>query len=113
MKHLYKIFTLLVMLAGVAVQQVQAEPTPPDHVRIVQCYPNPASTFINFEFNKTNDKNLVLSIYNFVGKRVEELKITTSKINLPLDNYYRGLYFFQLKDRQGNVIESGKFQVIK
>jgi hypothetical protein len=29
------------------------------------------------------------------------------------DAYYRGLYIFQLRDRSGRIIESGKFQVIR
>ncbi len=82
-------------------------------IRFIQCYPNPATSNINFEFSLISDKSYVLSVYNFIGKKVDEIKINTSKINLNLDNYFRGLYVYQLRDKQGSLIESGKFQVVK
>jgi hypothetical protein len=82
-------------------------------IRIIQCYPNPASVTINFEFNYVLDKSSVLSVYNFIGKKVDEIKVNSNKIGLNLENYYRGLYVYQLRDKQGVLIESGKFQVVK
>ncbi|MFY7964756.1 MAG: T9SS type A sorting domain-containing protein [Chitinophagaceae bacterium] len=82
-------------------------------IRIIQCYPNPASVNINFEFNLPVEKNAVITVYNFIGKKVDEIKVTSNKIGLSLDNYYRGLYVYQLRDKQGLLLESGKFQVVK
>ena len=40
--------------------------------------------------------------------------ITDAKLNIVLDdNYYRGIYVYQLHDQTGKIIESGKFQVSK
>jgi hypothetical protein len=44
---------------------------------------------------------------------VEDLKVTDQKITVSLTDFYRGVYVFQLRDKQGNIIESGKFQVVK
>ncbi len=44
---------------------------------------------------------------------MEDIKVTDQKITISLTDYYRGLYIFQLRDKQGNIIESGKFQVVK
>lgn len=45
---------------------------------------------------------------------MQEVRIVEPKIILTLDdNYYRGLYIFQLRDKDGRIIESGKFQVVK
>ncbi len=52
-------------------------------------------------------------IFNFIGKKVEDLKVTDQKITVSLTDFYRGVYIFQLRDKQGNIIESGKFQVVK
>lgn len=82
-------------------------------IRVVQCYPNPATTLINFEFNKSTEKFLSISIFNFIGKKVDEVRITNSRVTIPLDQYFRGLYFYQLKNREGRILESGKFQVVK
>lgn len=80
-------------------------------VKTVKLYPNPATSFINFEFDKKYDATYTLLIFNFIGKKIEDLKITDKKITLPLNDYYRGIYVFQVRDKQGEVMESGKFQV--
>lgn len=82
-------------------------------VKLIQCYPNPATTSINFELALVADRNLILSVYNFIGKKVDEVKLSSGRTSLQLDNYFRGLYVYQLRDKQGQMIESGKFQVIK
>ena len=85
-----------------------------DSSRITHFYPNPATSYINFTFNNTIDKSYTLQIYNFIGRKMSEVRIAEPKITLPLDdNYYRGLYIFQLRDKDGRIIESGKFQVVK
>lgn len=108
-KHIFLGFVLSVSLCFTASSQRTVE----QPIRVVQCYPNPANTVINFEFNKTNEKYLTLAIYNFIGKRIDEIRITNSRITVNLDLYFRGLYFYQLKNREGRVLESGKFQVVK
>jgi len=42
-----------------------------------------------------------------------ELKPSDQKITVPLTEFYRGVYIFQVRDVQGNIVESGKFQVVK
>ena len=83
-------------------------------VKIVKCYPNPATSVINFEFQKTADKNAVLQIYSFSGKKMADISASLGKVSIALDNeYYRGIYVFQLRDKNGKIIETGKFQVVK
>jgi hypothetical protein len=84
-----------------------------DVVKTIKFYPNPAVNYINFEFEKNYDNSYSLLIFNFIGKKVIELKISEQKITLPLTDYYRGVYIFQRRDKQGNIVESGKFQVAK
>ncbi|MDQ2862328.1 MAG: T9SS type A sorting domain-containing protein, partial [Bacteroidota bacterium] len=64
-------------------------------------------------FEKKYDKSYSLVIYNFIGKKMEELKPTDQKITVSLTDFYRGVYIFQLRDSQGTIVESGKFQVVK
>ena len=35
------------------------------------------------------------------------------RINIALDEFYRGIYLYKLLDKAGTVIESGKFLVVK
>ena len=37
----------------------------------------------------------------------------TPMTSLSLNGFYRGVYIFRLSDKNGNVIDSGKFQVVR
>lgn len=111
MKKLYYIFIFIVVLQTSSHAQVRHATT--DAVKTVKFYPNPASSFINFEFAENYNDSYTLVIFNFIGKKVEDLKVTDQKITVSLTDFYRGVYIFQLRDKQGNIIESGKFQVVK
>lgn len=85
----------------------------PYQVRIVKCYPNPATSVINFEFASA-DKSNTLQIYSFTGKKMTDQPLSANKISVILGNdFYRGIYIFQLRDKGGKIIETGKFQVVK
>ena len=84
------------------------------NTKIIKAYPNPATSYIVFEFDKSVDRSYTLQIYAFYGKKMTEIHINESKINLNLDDsYMRGLYIYQLVDQSGKINESGKFQVNK
>jgi hypothetical protein len=86
----------------------------PDTPKIAHFYPNPATSYINFTFDKTVDKSYTLQVYNFIGRKMNDIRINDSKITINLDdNYLRGLYVYQLRDQSGRIVESGKFQVNK
>lgn len=86
---------------------------PAASAKVVKYYPNPAISYINFEFSTDIDKTYNLVIFSFVGKKMTEQAIENNKIVVPLTGYYRGLYVFQLKDKTGRIIETGRFQVIQ
>lgn len=81
--------------------------------RVIKFYPNPAVSFISFEFQKAIDKGFTLQIFNFLGKKVFEKSMLSQKNDISLTEFYRGVYIFQLRDKAGKIIESGKFQVAK
>lgn len=111
-----KIFYILILIAGfqfTTAAQVKSTFIGSDAVKTVKFYPNPAVSFINFEFEKNYDKSYTLTIYNFIGKKVDEIKVTDQKMSVSLTDFYRGVYIFQFRDKRGNIVESGKFQVVK
>lgn len=79
----------------------------------VTCYPNPAISYINFKIKKPVKSNYKILIYSFTGRKMDELNITGPIMKMNLDDYYRGLYVYQLRNARGAVLESGKFQVKK
>ena len=86
----------------------------PTTSKVIRFFPNPATTVINFEFDKSVASTSVIAIYSFYGKKMNEQRISNQKVSFILDDHYtRGLYVFQLRDQAGRLIESGKFQVNK
>jgi len=113
MKIFYALSTILLLsLQSKSQDRTQGpggEPAP----RIVKFYPNPATSIITFDFQQGYDKSYNLQIYNFIGKKVQEIPNVSPKTSVNLNDFYRGIYIFQLKDKTGKVIDSGKFQVSK
>lgn len=80
--------------------------------RILKFYPNPATTTITFEFIGEVDKSYSLQLYNFMGRKLSETAATGQRTSFSLDGYYRGVYIYQLRDKYGRIVDSGKFQVV-
>ncbi len=111
-----KVFYIFLFIAGFqfsSMAQVKQTFDNEAEVKQVKFYPNPASSYINFEFKLDNTKSYTLLVYNFIGKKMLELKPSEAKINVDLTSFYRGVYIFQLRDAKGNIVETGKFQVVK
>jgi hypothetical protein len=113
---LKRIFYIFLFIAGLHLStaaQVKSAFISDTEVKTFKYYPNPAASFINFEFQKGYDKSYNLLIFNFIGKKVIDLKPSEEKITVSLTDFYRGVYIFQLRDTKGNIVQSGKFQVVK
>jgi hypothetical protein len=106
-------FICLLSLTGKAQFSAKTTPFSESGSKIVKLYPNPATTRIYFELQSNNDQTYDLIVFNFLGKRVDQVKNINGKTPLEVSNYYSGVYIFQLRDRNGNLVESGKFNVVK
>jgi len=84
-----------------------------DGPKVLKYYPNPAISYINFDIDDAGEKGLNLHIINFLGKQMYEEKNVTTRTRVDLSQYTRGVYIFQLRDQNGKVIETGKFQIAK
>ena len=112
---LKKLVTILIVLFGISFTSfAQLKPNPEaDAVKVVKFYPNPATSAINFELPRINNKLYTLQIYNFMGRKVSEINAAAQRVAFSLDGFYRGVYIFQLRDQYGKIVDSGKFQVAK
>lgn len=91
----------------------QAQTRQPD-IKVVNVYPNPASSYINFEFyEESKISNYSLRIFNFIGKKVYENNFLSRRTVINLGDFFRGYYTYQLVDRNGFVISGAKFQVAR
>ncbi len=111
----FKQISILLLIAGFCslALSFDKDQNPTASVQVVKCYPNPATSFVNFEFPKNIDKTNTLLVFSFVGKKMTEMPVSANKITVALNDYYRGIYVFQLRDKGGNILESGKFSVVK
>jgi hypothetical protein len=106
--------TILILLVffsfGVAhAQSVRTASAP--GTKILRFFPNPATSYINFEFQKEYDRTYVVQVYNFLGKKVADIAQASPRSQIDVSGYTRGIYIYQLKDQTGKVLESGKFQI--
>lgn len=76
-------------------------------------YPNPATTVVNFDFQKNYDKGYSMQIFNFLGRKMYEANNIPQRTTLNLSEFNLGVYIYQLRDKTGKLVESGKFQVSK
>ncbi len=111
MRIFYLLISIILLMTAPAQSQVKL-PMPDPEAKIVRFYPNPAISFINFEVDRELNKSYSLQIFNFLGKKVFESNVN-SKTIVDLSNFIRGLYIFQLREQDGRIAESGKFQVNK
>ena len=102
----------IILLTAIS-SQAQTRPLPDGAEKVIKFYPNPAVSFITFDFQKDYDKGYNIQVYSFIGKLVFEAKNVEPRTTVNLSEYNRGVYIYQLRDRSGRVVDSGKFQVAK
>jgi hypothetical protein len=109
-----KIFYIvsIILLTTLQSKSQTNRPAPQEPVaRVIRFYPNPAISQITFDFEQNLDKSYSLQVYNFVGKKVLDIPAVTQRTIVNVTDFYRGVYIFQLRDKTGRMIDSGKFQV--
>lgn len=79
--------------------------------RLVRMYPNPATSFITFDLQKDAAKGFSIQLYSLIGKKMFETMNIKEKVKVNLEDFNRGVYIYHLMDRNGKLVESGKFQV--
>ncbi len=102
-----------ILLIAIYSQGQSSRTTPASEAtdRIVKLYPNPATSYIIFDLQKSFEKGSSIQVYNFLGKKMYETQNVTERITLDLADYTRGVYIYHLRNLAGKIIESGKFQV--
>lgn len=112
MRRILPILSIILLIATASQGQGRTMPGQ-EGPKVLKYYPNPATSFINFEIQQVDGRGVNLYVINFLGKQVYETKITATRTTVDLSSFTRGVYIFQLRDANGKVVESGKFQVSK
>jgi PKD repeat protein len=74
-------------------------------------YPNPANDLIHFEIESMEANEIV--IYDPTGKIVSTSQVDGKTTIVNLHKFNTGLYIYQIKDTNGNVLHVNKISVIK
>ena len=115
MKKLLLILSVIVVTAVQSGAQEKASPIPNTgkQLPILRFYPNPATTVITFDFQKSFEKGYSIQIYNLIGRKMLEQSNIPDQTTVNLADFNRGIYIYRLFDKGGKLVESGKFQVSK
>ena len=108
-----KLFLFLITFIFTVAGQAQVKKTTlGDNVRRTSIYPNPARSFVSIQYKHTA-MPATLVIYNFMGKKLLVTNQPGANVYIDLAGFNRGIYIFQFKDRNGQLLDTGKFQVEK
>lgn len=113
LKRIFYIFIFIIGLNFTSLAQNKTSAQEDGTAKLIKLYPIPATTAITFDFVSGYDKSYSFEIYNFTAKKVYELKNLPQKITLSLNDYSRGFYYYQLHDKNGRLIETQRFLVLK
>ncbi len=84
----------------------------PTDISILDVYPNPATTFLNVQFESLLDQPTQMNVYNTQGSLIESMLIQTNKglnqINLDIADLMTGLYFIELTN-DNTLIQRTRF----
>lgn len=112
-KFLY-IFTFIIGITFTSFAQTKSAASGDNtEAKLIKCYPIPATTVVYFELLRGYDKSYTFQVFSFIGKKVYEIVNPSQKITIPLDEYYRGFYYYKVLDKNGEFLESGRFIVVK
>lgn len=113
LRRILPILSIVLLSAISANSQDSRIPASEQPGKIVKPYPNPATTYITFDLQKSYQKGFTLVVYNFLGKKMNESQNVTEKTTLTLTDFPRGVYIYHLTDQSGKVVDTGKFQVAR
>lgn len=77
-------------------------------------YPNPASTFVNIDFNLRSNSSAKVIIYNQVGQRVMETEIRNEKLGsnkIDIRSLDNGVYFIKIITSSGTSFDA-KLEIV-
>ncbi len=76
----------------------------------IKCYPNPTTGVINL--SSSLNEELVWVAYNTNGQKIADKKFIT-KAAIDMSNLPQGMYFYNVVNTEGEIVQKGKFNISK
>jgi len=69
-----------------------------DRIQVSHVYPNPASDFVDIDYQFFGNQDLRVSFYNVLGEQIKEYSLDRDlrTIRIPLRDFSSGMYLYQL-----------------
>jgi len=74
-------------------------------------YPNPFTENTTIELNYSKPQELTLYVYDIYGKQIKSKSIDSEIVNFDRGSLSSGMYFYQIKNDEKNILGSGKLIV--
>ena len=74
-------------------------------------FPNPAVNYTSI--NVSNNNAVSVQVYNITGKKMHDDSIENRTTRICTSDFPAGLYFYSISDKSKQVLNNGKFSVIK
>ncbi|WP_276133397.1 T9SS type A sorting domain-containing protein [Polluticoccus soli] len=78
---------------------------------VVEVYPNPAKNIVFI--NNLKSEAVTFELYNITGARVMRTNAAKGKTEADISTVAGGTYFFQVKNKAGDIVQTGKLNVAK
>ena len=75
---------------------------------IANIFPNPFTNSINVVFNGSFESDLEISVYNYLGVKVMKNNLNSSSNIIETNNLSLGVYFYYIKSKDGQILQTGK-----
>jgi hypothetical protein len=73
-------------------------------------YPNPCSSQITFQVTSNTQAQLI-NVYDITGRLVNNIEMKNNMSVLNTSTYSSGMYLYTIHDKNGNIVNRGKFMV--
>lgn len=104
---------ILFIIFSTVFAQAQTRVSLQESAMVLRFYPNPARSFVTFDFDRGYDKGFSIQVFNVLGRKMYQGANLNQRTTINLTDFERGMYVYQLFDRTGRMVESKKFQVSK